>query len=57
MSKRKRFSPEHQHELVELNRRPKSSSRKIDLKVGITPALLTGRCGGCCPLRMAELDF
>lgn len=41
MSKRKRYSPEYKHELVELVRRSKSSCRKIALEVGVTPALLT----------------
>lgn len=41
MSKRKRYSPEYKHELVELVRRSKSSCRKVALEVGIPPALLT----------------
>ncbi len=41
MSKRKRYSPEYKHELVELVRGSKSSCRKIALEVGVTPALLT----------------
>ncbi len=41
MSKRKRYSPEYKHELVELARRSNSSCRKIALEVGVTPALLT----------------
>lgn len=41
MSKRKRYSPEYKHELVELVRRSKTSCRKIALEVGVTPALLT----------------
>lgn len=41
MSKRKRYSPEYKHELVELVRRSKSSCRKIALEVGVSPALLT----------------
>ena len=41
MSKRKRYSPEYKHELVELVRRSKSSCRKIALEVGVAPALLT----------------
>ena len=41
MSKRKRYSPEYKHELVELVRRSKSSCRKVALEVGVQPALLT----------------
>ena len=41
MSKRKRYSPEYKHELVDLVRRSKSSSRKIALEVGVLPALLS----------------
>ena len=41
MSKRKRYSPEYKHELVELVRRSKSSCRQIALEVGVNPALLT----------------
>lgn len=41
MSKRKRYSPEYKHELVELVRRSTSSCRKIALEVGVAPALLT----------------
>ncbi len=41
MSKRKRWSPEYKHELVELVRRSKSNCRKIALEVGVQPALLT----------------
>ena len=41
MSKRKRYSPEYKHELVELVRRSQSSCRKIALEVGVNPALLT----------------
>lgn len=41
MSKRKRYSPEYKHELVELVRRSKSSCRKVALDVGVSPALLT----------------
>lgn len=41
MSKRKQFSPEYKHELVELVRRSKSSCRKIALEVGVNPGLLT----------------
>jgi transposase len=41
MSKRKRFSPEYKHELVDLVRRSNSSCRKIALEVGINPGLLT----------------
>lgn len=41
MSKRKRYSPEYKHELVELVRRSKSSCRKVALEVGVSPVLLT----------------
>lgn len=41
MSKRKGYSPEYKHELVELVRVSKSSCRKVALKVGVNPALLT----------------
>jgi transposase len=41
MSKRKRFSPEYKHELVQVVRRSGSSCRKIALEVGVSPALLT----------------
>ena len=41
MSKRKRYSPEYKHELVELVGRSKSSCRQIALEVGVAPALLT----------------
>ena len=41
MSKRKRYSPEYKHELVELVRRSQSSCRQIALEVGINPNLLT----------------
>lgn len=41
MSKRKRYSPEYKHELIELARNSKSSCRKIALEVGVNPALLT----------------
>ena len=41
MSKRKRYSPEYKHELVELVRGSKSSCRKIALEVGVPPPLLT----------------
>ena len=41
MSKRKRYSPEYKHEIVELARRSKSSCRKIALEVGVSPNLLT----------------
>ena len=41
MSKRKRYSTEYKHELVELVSRSKSSCRKIALEVGVSPALLT----------------
>lgn len=41
MSKRKRYSPEYKHELVELVHGSKSSCRKIALEVGVNPALLT----------------
>ena len=41
MSKRKRYSPEYKHELVELVRGSDSSCRKIALEVGVTPASLT----------------
>ena len=41
MSKRKHYSPEYKHELVELARRSKSSCRKVALEVGVDPGLLT----------------
>lgn len=41
MSKRKRYSPEYTHELVERVRRSKSSCREIALEVGVPPGLLT----------------
>lgn len=41
MSKRKRYTPEYKHELVELVRKSKSSCRQIALEVGVNPALLT----------------
>ncbi|WP_425603330.1 transposase [Luteimonas endophytica] len=41
MSKRKRYSPEYKHELVELVRRSKSSCRKVAPEVGVPPALPT----------------
>jgi transposase len=41
MSKRKRYTSEYKHELVELVRRSKSSCRKVALEVGVSPALLT----------------
>ena len=41
MSKRKRYSPEYKHELVELVSRSKASCRKMALEVGVSPALLT----------------
>ena len=41
MSKRKHYSPEYKHELVELARRSKSSCRKVALEVGVNPGLLT----------------
>lgn len=40
ISKRKRYSLEYKHELVELVRRSKSSCRQIALEVGVNPALL-----------------
>lgn len=41
MSKRKRYTSEYKHELIELVRGSKSSCRKIALEVGVNPALLT----------------
>ena len=41
MSKRKRYSPEYKHELVELVRSSKSSCRQIALEVGVNPNMLT----------------
>ena len=41
MSKRKRYSPEHKRELVDLVRRSKSSCRRIVLEVGVNPNMLT----------------
>lgn len=41
MSKRKRYSPEYKHELVELVRSSTSSCRQIALEVGVPPGLLT----------------
>ncbi len=41
MSKRKRYSQEYKHELVELVRQSRSSCRQVALEVGINPALLT----------------
>lgn len=38
MSKRKRYSPEYKHELVELVRRSESSCRKIALEAGVLSA-------------------
>ncbi len=49
MSKRKRYSPEYKHELVELVRRSTSSCRKIALEVGVSPALLPVGCGRLMP--------
>ncbi len=44
MSKRKGYSPEYKHELVELVRKSKSSCRQIAREVGSTLALGTN-CG------------
>jgi transposase len=41
MSKRKRYSPEYEREIVELVRRSKLSCRQVALEVGINPNLLT----------------
>ena len=41
LPKRKRYSPEYKHALVERVRRSKSSCRKIALEVGVSPAVLT----------------
>ena len=41
MSKRKRYSPEHKRELVEVVRRSQSSCRQIALEVGVNPNQLS----------------